>query len=93
MSRKRQIAMMVADDIAKELASSIDFEVLAGMLVELGWVRVDLTYTPPERAWYKIKDWVDQNCQGHHEEHMGTWVFEKQQDANWFVLKWGNQCT
>lgn len=73
---------------AEQMSRTIDFEVLAGMLVELGWFRFDVVHQPPTHSWVDIKDWVDENCTGPHQEHMGIWLFENEKDAIIFKLRW-----
>ncbi len=84
--------MNIQDEIVNELASKmqseIDYQILSDMLVELGWCRVFINYAPPERSWADVKQWAEDNCRGNHQEHNGIWLFENQQDANWFTLRW-----
>ncbi len=84
--------MTLEDEIAQELASKMqsdmDFHILSDMLVDLGWTKVFVRYNPPERSWVDIKQWAEDNCKGSHQEHNGIWLFESQQDANWFTLRW-----
>jgi len=78
------------EKMSVELAKDMDFQILGDMLVEIGWVRLFVNYSPPERSWVKMKQWVDDNCQGAHQEHNGIWLFENQKDANWFTLRWAS---
>jgi len=78
----------IVDELASKMQSEIDFQILSDMLVELGWVKIFVRYSPPQRSWDKVKQWAEDNCQGNHQEHNGIWVFEDQKDANWFALKW-----
>ncbi len=84
--------MNIQDEIVNELASKmqseIDYQILSDMLVELGWRRVFINYAPPERSWVVVKQWAEDNCRGPHQEHNGIWLFENEQDANWFALRW-----
>lgn len=90
MTEPDNLEEKIAQELATELMSQIDFEVLSNMLVELGWHRRFVRYQPPEKSWILIKEWVDKNCRGHHQEHNGIWLFEIKQDAVWFDLRWSN---
>lgn len=79
---------LIADKQAKELQKSIDFGIICDILVTMrGYVRVDIEHGY-ERAWTDVKQWCDENCSGEHSEHNGIWLFENEQDAIMFKLKW-----
>ena len=35
-----------------------------------------------------VADWIETTCKGKHMKRGKTFVFEKKQDAEWFVLRW-----
>ena len=70
-----------------QMAAEIDFEILTGFLIELGWTKVVLFPMTWENGAL-IDLWVEQNIKGKFETMGLVWVFEHQQDANWFKLRW-----
>ena len=80
----------IVGELAEELAADIDFGIISDLLVDSGWTKLSVDYVPPDRSWVVIKDWAEKNCKAQHQEHKGVWLFESAQDANWFILRWGN---
>ena len=73
---------------AKELSDAIDWEITAGMLVEMGWIRVELSrYTDNHHA-VDIGYWLNENCQGKYQRNGRTFLFENPADATMFTLRW-----
>lgn len=81
------IEHQVITEASKRLSDQIDFEVLCGMLCELGWTKVVLSPMTWEES-AAIDLWVMKNVKHPHENMGLVWVFENSQDANWFILKW-----
>lgn len=77
----------IVSALAKEMAASMDFEILVDVLCRFGWTRLDIKYSA-EKTWQEVIDWVDQTCQTGHKEHNGIWIFEDPKDAAWFKLRW-----
>lgn len=73
---------------AYEIAAEIDFEIIAGMLVTMGWTKIEtqLSLYPPDDA-YEIRKWVNDNVLGHYKCRGNIWLFEKEKDALLFSLK------
>ena len=69
------------------MADEIDFGILTEMLCELGWRKVILKPMTLE-AGLTIDDWTDKHIKGPFETMGLVWVFEQEQDANWFALRW-----
>lgn len=69
------------------MAAEIDFTILTDMLVEIGWRKVILRPMTWETG-AEIDLWVDNNIKGKHETMGLVWVFEYEDDANWFILRW-----
>lgn len=79
----------LARETAKEIAEEIDFGIIADMLVEVGWTKL---YFEPLRGVeeaYDISAWIRHNCTGRVKSRGRTWLFEKEKDAVWFTLRWG----
>jgi hypothetical protein len=75
---------ILADEIQKE----IDESIMLDMLVEMGWTKVELERLKDRYESIDIELWIDENCKGKHTKLGRTFVFEKKQDAEWFMLKW-----
>ena len=77
-----------AEWAATEMSRSMDFEILADVMVEMGWHRIELDrYTDNYHA-IDVREWVATNCSGEHRNNGATWLFKKSQDAIMFKLRW-----
>jgi len=72
-----------------EMAREVDREVLWGMLEGLGWTRVMLPRFVDNHHAIDIGYWLADNCKQAFERNGRDFLFESQQDANWFRLRWG----
>ncbi len=79
-----QYASMLADEIKNQ----IDNEIMIDMLVLGGWTKVELERLKDRYESIDIELWIDENCTGKHTKLGRTFVFEKKQDAEWFILRW-----
>lgn len=75
------------DKAGSRMAAEIDFEILSGFLIDIGWRKVVLRPMTWEDS-YEIDLWVTQHVKGHHQTMGLVWVFENVEDANWFTLRW-----
>lgn len=75
------------DRMGKQMANEIDFEVLCGMLKELGWSKVILRPMTGEMG-AEVDDWTANHIKGNFETMGLVWIFEQEQDAMWFTLRW-----
>jgi len=71
----------------KRMADEIDFEVLCSMLKELGWKKIVLRPMTWEDG-YELDAWTAKHVKGNFETMGLVWIFEDQEDANWFALRW-----
>lgn len=71
----------------KQMADEIDFGILTEMLCGIGWRKIILRPMTWEDG-AEIDLWVDQHVKGHFETMGLVWVFENEDDANWFALRW-----
>lgn len=77
----------IVDNLGKDMAEAIDFDVLAGLLIDTGWTKVELEwYTNNENA-IDISDWTDENC-SKFIKFQRTYLFKDPKDATMFTLKW-----
>ena len=77
----------ILNNAGKRMADEIDFQILADMLVGIGWRKIIVKPMTWEDG-YEIDAWVEQNIKGHFETMGLVWVFEDEKDANWFAMKW-----
>lgn len=75
--------------MAREMAKEIDFDILSGMLCELGWTKVVLKPMTAEHG-ADIDKWVSEYIRGHFETMGLVWLFEDAKDATMFILKWSS---
>lgn len=86
--RSGQLQEQILEQKAQELANEIDAQILRGMLLDLGWYEIVLQPMTLE-AGVEIDAWVQQQVKGRsHWTHGLVWMFESEQDANWFKLRW-----
>jgi hypothetical protein len=78
-----EVLSKMADNLCKE----IDFQILADMLCGIGWRKVILSPMTWENA-AEVDIWTDKNVKGNFETMGLVWVFELEEDANWFTLRW-----
>lgn len=79
---------LMADEAAIELQKDVDFDVVCMIFQECGYILVETEYGP-ERRWHDVITWVDSNHTGNFQEHRGKWLFESEEDAIMFKLRWG----
>ena len=73
-----------ADTIAKQIAEQLDWDILAEILISKGWTRV--TRSPMFNE--DVKGWLETVRIGHVRSMGEDWLFEKEQDAIMFSLRW-----
>jgi hypothetical protein len=78
----------IAGEMSRLIAEEIDNEIMLDMLVLGGWTKVELERLKDRHESIDIETWIDENCTGKHTKLGRTFVFEKKQDAEWFILKW-----
>ena len=77
----------IINKAGKAMADEIDFGILTEKLCELGWRRVILSPMSTEDS-YEVDVWTAKHIKGHFETMGLVWVFELEEDANWFALRW-----
>lgn len=83
----KNLQEQIIDDAGKALSNEIDFQILAGMLVEIGWRKIILNPMTWEEG-YEVDAWTAKHVKGNFETMGLVWVFEDEEDANWFALRW-----
>ena len=74
--------------IAKNMSEEIDWGIMADMFVQSGWTMVDLPHYTNNHQAVDIETWIGDNCKGKYKKRSRTFVFEKKEDAAWFILRW-----
>jgi hypothetical protein len=77
----------ILNKAGKRMSDEIDFGILTEMLCELGWRRVILKPMIMEDS-NEVDAWTARHVKGHFETMGLVWIFEHEEDANWFILRW-----
>jgi hypothetical protein len=85
--RTGNLEQNMLDEMGKRMSEEIDFEILCGMLTQIGWTKVILSPMTWETGSL-IDLWVETNVKGNFETMGLVWIFENDKDAMWFKLKW-----
>ena len=59
------------------------------LVEEQGWRKCQLSRYMDNHHAIDIREWVGANCQGLTEQDGRDWYFEREEDAVFFILKWG----
>lgn len=78
----------IEDDMANALREEIDWEILSDLLVECGWSKVQLSNKFLPVTGVELHEWREKNLTGSWKAHGSTWLFENQNDAVIFTLRW-----
>jgi len=79
----------IVNEMAEQMSSAIDFEILSDVLVKsCGWHKVTLEVYTNNKDAVDIAGWAHDNCKFKHMKNGRTFVFEDQGDAINFTLKW-----
>jgi len=78
----------IINETDNAMAREIDREILWGMLEGMGWTRVMLPTLGNGEQAVEIIVWLEDNCKHAVERNGRDFMFESQQDANWFKLRW-----
>ena len=81
------IQEQIINDMGKAMAKEIDFTILTDMLCQIGWRKIILSPMTMEDS-YEVDEWTKKHVKGHFETMGLVWVFELEEDANWFALRW-----
>lgn len=70
------------------LAEEIDWELITDMMVSVGWTKVHLERFQNRYHSVDVHNWLNENCSGHYKSRGSTFIFEKEEEAEWFSLRW-----
>ena len=76
------------DELAKILQEEIDWEVMSTLLVESGYTRIIIEKSYELKELLEMKFWLEYTCKGKYFQRGNNYVFEKTEDAEWFILRW-----
>lgn len=91
LSEYSSLEQEIITGLGDQMQQEIDREILWGMLEGLGWTRVMLTTLIDNAHAVDITHWLADNCKHAFERSGKDFMFESQQDANWFQLRWGTE--
>ena len=82
----------VRDELASQLAKSIDEEIIKTIEIEHlvgveGWTKVELPRFNTMMHAVDVTEWVEENC-GLYDRLGSTYVFKEAKDATWFRMRW-----
>ena len=78
----------ITKSLADEFRKTMDFDLMCDIMVKMrGYVTVEIEYSP-DKPWTDVMSWFDANCTGDYQEHNGTWLIERPEDATMFKLRW-----
>ena len=81
MNISEEIINQAADQMAKDIDTLV-------LMSALDWSSVKLNRFSNNIEAVDIIEWINANCVGEW-KNLGTrFIFEKQQDAEWFILRW-----
>lgn len=72
--------------LSNEIQAEIDWDIIATLLVDMGWCRVQLTGSVP--AQQTLSEWIEKNISGEHKSRGYDWLFKEEKDASQFALRW-----
>jgi hypothetical protein len=81
MNITEEIVNQVADQMAKDIDTLV-------LMSALGWTSVKLDRFHNGTEAVDIINWIDDNCTGEWKNLSTRYIFEKKQDAEWFILRW-----
>lgn len=78
----------IMDDAIKQIATEMDFHIVADLLEHAGWTSVTLERFRDYEHAVDINLWIEANCTGEWKNLSTRYIFAKKQDAEWFILRW-----
>jgi hypothetical protein len=78
----------ILDDMGNQMAKEMDFHILADLLEDIGWTSVKLKRFHSRQNSVDVIEWLETNCTGEWKNLSTRFIFEKTQDAEWFILRW-----
>jgi hypothetical protein len=80
----------IIQELAEEMHSEIDFDILSSLLVDAGWHKIELTRFKDNKQAVDVVEWCHDNLKGEWQRRGKKFVFQNTGDAVNFTLKWAN---
>lgn len=77
-----------AEEAAKILQEEINWELIADMMVAVGWTKVELPKFFASGITLDMNNWLHNECKHHWKHRANTWIFENKNEAALFKLTW-----
>lgn len=84
----KNLQQEIIAELGTNMQSEMDKEILWGMLVKMGWIRVLLPRFESREHAVDCLEWVKQHCSDSYEHKGSEFIFENDRDAVNFILKW-----
>jgi hypothetical protein len=78
----------ITEDLGRQLAQHIDFELMLDVLIACGWSVIKLKSLLSRERSVDILTWCEDNTHGRYKYQGSCFIFEQQRDAVNFALKW-----
>ena len=88
VSIKMGLEQDILNDMGNQMAKEMDFHIIADLLVDIGWTSVELKRFHSRENSVDIIEWLETTCTGEWKNLSTRFIFEKKQDAEWFILRW-----
>jgi hypothetical protein len=88
MGMNSELQDQILTNIAKEMQTDIDREIMWGMLKGIGWTRVLLDRLQDNKHAIDITIWLEENIKNPFERNGRDFIFEDPKDASMFILRW-----
>ena len=88
MGMNSELQDQILTNIAKEMQTDIDREIMWGMLKGIGWTRVLLDRFQDNKHAIDITYWLEENIKHPFERNGRDFIFENPKDASMFILRW-----
>lgn len=82
-----ELQEQITAELAEQMCSDIDFEILSNILIDTGWRKVVLQPMTKEES-DSVDQWIADNVKGHCNNRGLVWIFEDSGEAMMFTLKW-----
>lgn len=74
--------------LSKIIQEEIDTGILFGILEDSGWRRITINRYVSRKDRAVMIEWANEHCSGKYKHHNSDWIFDSEQDAAAFVLRW-----
>jgi hypothetical protein len=78
----------ILEELGTKMQSTVDREILWGILIGMGWTRVKLSRFIDNYHAVDITYWIDKHVKNPFERAGADFIFENSYDAMLFILKW-----